>query len=92
MFGVGLFFEGYSLTWPLKQRWFWMLFFLLTMVLIVPLLLLVVILTLSPSSIVVAFIVIVVVWYVFKSYRSWTAKKEEESGDSQPSPIETARS
>jgi hypothetical protein len=53
---------------------------------------LIVIVTLSPSSIVVAFIVIVVVWYVFKSYRSWTAKKEEESGDGQISPVETTRS
>ena len=65
------------MTWPLKQRWFWILFFFLLSVLVVPVLVVGLIFSFSPNALIVVLIVLVVVWIVVRSHRD--ARKERET-------------
>jgi len=67
-----------GLTWPLKQKWFWMLFLALLAMLLGAFVIVFVIVTLSPSSIFLMLIVVLVLWFVVRSYRKWSASKPDE--------------
>jgi len=71
------------LTWPLRERWFWMLFILFVAMAILPLLLIGVILYLSPSSLFLTLLVAVALWFIFRSYKDWVERedKEREKGE-----------
>lgn len=66
------------LTWPLRQRWFWMLFFLLLLVLIIPFLVVGLLLNFSPGTIAVLLMILAVIWIINKSYTDWKRKQEEQ--------------
>jgi type VI protein secretion system component VasK len=74
------------LTWPLRQRWFWMLFFLLLLVLIVPFLVIGLLVNFSPSTLFVILVVLVVVWLVNRSYRGWKRKQDEQREEAESMP------
>lgn len=72
------------MTWPLRQKWFWMLFLALLVMLIGAFVVAFVIVSLSPTSLVLTLIVVLIVWFVFRSYRRWGASKpDEEYGQAQ---------
>jgi len=66
-----------ALAWPLRQKWFWMLFGMLVLAVILPLLLVGVIAN-SLGSLFVSLIVVLVIWVVFRSYREWVAKNRSK--------------
>jgi membrane protein YdbS with pleckstrin-like domain len=76
---------GNSLTWILKERWFWMLAVGLMAAIILPLLIAWFVVSLRPELMVVALVAILVVWLIFRSYRNWSANADEkEAGISEP--------
>jgi len=76
------------LTWPLRQRWFWLLFFMLLLVLIIPFLVVGLLANLSTTTWFVVLIVLVAVWIINRGYRDWKRKKEEQTEDAKPTPIQ----
>ncbi len=72
------------MTWPLRQRWFWLLFFMLLLVLIVPFLVIGLLANSSPSTIFVLLIVLVAVWVINRSYRDWKRKQEAQREETEP--------
>jgi positive regulator of sigma E activity len=74
-----------QLTWPLKQKWFWMLFFKLLVILIGAFVVAFVIFTLSPTSLFLTVIAVLILWVVVRSYRKWVADRSEEKyGQQEP--------
>lgn len=76
-----MFAGGVMLTWPLKQRWFWMLFFFFLAVILIPVLLVGFIFALGPSYFILILVLLVVIWYVFRSYRDWKASRQKEADE-----------
>jgi uncharacterized membrane protein len=68
------------LSWPLRQKWFWMLFIVLTSMLLLPLLIFWVVITLSPSSLFAMLIAVAALWVVVRAYRKWHMQKDESEG------------
>lgn len=71
-----------ELTWPLRQKWFWMLFLALLAVLLGAFAVVSLIAILSPASLFLMLIVVLVAWFVFRSYRKWVTSKSDEEGGS----------
>lgn len=74
---------GEKRFWPLRERWFWVLFGMLVAVLIVPFLIVGLIVRLVPASnlfgvLIWILIVTVVIWLLLKGYRDWTEGKKKE--------------
>lgn len=67
-----------ELTWPLRQKWFWMLFLTLFAMLVGAFLVLYLVVSLSPPSVILMLVVVFVVWFVFRSYRKWVAGRSGE--------------
>ena len=67
-----------ELTWPLKQRWFWMLFFTILAAVLGAFVIVELIFALSPGSIVIALIVVLALWVILSSYRKWASEESEE--------------
>lgn len=82
--------RGEKRFWPLKERWFWILFGVLVAVLIVPFLIVGVIVMLVPASnllgaLIYILIVAAVIWLVLKGYRDWTeGKKKKQKREKYP--------
>jgi putative Ca2+/H+ antiporter (TMEM165/GDT1 family) len=76
--------------WPLRERWFWILFGVLVAMLILPFLIVGLIDRLVPASnffdvLILILIVVVVVWLLLKGYRDWTeGKKKEQEREKRP--------
>lgn len=71
------------MTWPLRQKWFWMLFFALLAMLVGSFLVVFVIVSLSPASLFLVLILVVIIWFVFRSYRKWVFNKPDEEHGAQ---------
>lgn len=69
------------LSWPLKQRWFWVLFFVLLTVILLPFLIVQAVLSLNPSSLFLVLIIMIGIWIIVRSYRGWVKRKEKLSED-----------
>gem|GEM_PF-2193596 len=67
-----------ELTWPLKQRWFWMLFFTILAAVLGAFVIVELIFALSPGSIIIALIVVFMLWVILRSYRKWASEESEE--------------
>lgn len=72
------------MTWPLRQKWFWMLFLMLLAMVFGAFAVVFLIATLSPTSLFLTLIAVLIIWMVFRSYRKWVASKpDEEHGRSE---------
>ena len=78
MLRIGLSVGCSELTWPLRQKWFWVLFFSLLAVLLGAFLVVFLIVSLSPQSLVLTLIVVLVLWVTVRSYRKWVTDKSEK--------------
>ncbi len=66
------------LTWPLTEKWFWMLVIGLTLALVLPLLIAWVIFSLPPFAMVVALVLLFFLWVAVRSYLSWSSSKRKD--------------
>jgi len=73
-----LFFGCSELTWPLKQKWFWMLFFALLAMVLGAFVLVFLVLTVSPGFIVLFLVAALILWVIVHSYRNWAEDRAEE--------------
>ncbi len=84
---------GKKRFWPLRERWFWILFGVLVAVLIVPFLIVGLIVRLVPASnlfgvLIWILMVTVVIWLLLKGYRDWTeGKKKEQEREKRPEDV-----
>ena len=72
-----------ELTWPLKQKWFWMLFFALLAGVLGSFVIVELIFALSPGSIIIALIVVLALWVILRSYRKWVSDKSAEDAEAE---------
>lgn len=63
------------MSWPLKERWFWVLFGFFVAVLVLPFLVAYVLINLPPWIMVLALIVIILLWAVVRGYRDYVSKR-----------------
>jgi len=78
MLRIGLVRWMTELTWPLKQKWFWMLFFVLLATIIGAFVVVLIVVSLWHTSLFLVLIVVLIVWFIYRSYRKWEADKPKE--------------
>jgi hypothetical protein len=68
-------FFGECMSWPLRQKWFWVLFGFFVVLLVLPFLVAYVLISLPPWLLMLALIVIILLWAVVKGYRDYVSKR-----------------
>lgn len=61
-------------SWPLRERWFWLLFGFLLLLFILPFLIIYIIISLPPWIVILFIIAVVLVWACVKGYRDYVSK------------------
>jgi hypothetical protein len=73
-------FLGFSMSWILKERWFWIIVVAAMLIVTLPFLILILLLNLPPILSFVTLVLILIAWGIVAGYRDWlrAGRKEGE--------------